>query len=389
MLPVVRRARRCYDSPRLDALALSLPRQWAIGETRSPHDNNDLRHESRETEAMTKARSYYESSSDLRQELKEFFSKEDIRALHQRDPAKHFAIVIRQFFLLFLTGWLSWQFPNPLVWIPCAIVQGFTMFNFTVLLHEQIHRSIFRGRHPRLNRFLGLLYAFPSGISATQFKTWHMDHHENLGDGEDDPKRHYLSPKRVSRWYKLLYCTPILFSIYFRAAKQETSSYSAELQKTIARERVGTIGLHLIIATLIGIFAGGDILMRVYVIPYFFVFPIAFTLNRLGQHYFIDPTNPRKWSTRIDGNWFWHFMFLWSNFHLEHHYFQSVPFYNLKKLNQMLRPYFEEHEIRNFGYGEILWGWFVKNHVPHTDIGPHTRNDKTQPPRGVASAQAQ
>jgi fatty acid desaturase len=102
------------------------------------------------------------------------------------------------------------------------------------------------------------------------------------------------------------------------------------------------------------------------VIPYFFVFPIAFTLNRLGQHYFIDPTDPRKWSTRVDGNWFWRFMFLNSNHHLEHHYFQSVPFYNLPKLNRMLRPYFEEHGIRNFGYGQILWGWFVKNHTPHT-----------------------
>jgi len=333
---------------------------------------------------MTKARSYFQAEKELRKELNEYFDKEDIRALHKRSPARHFAIVIRQFLFLFGTAWISWHYPNPLIWIPMALIQGFVMFNFTVLLHEQIHRSIFRGRHPRINRFLGLLYAFPSGISATQFKTWHMDHHENLGDDEDDPKRHYLSPKRVSRLYKLLYCTPLLFGIYFRAARQETESYPDEMRKTIGIERTLTIGLHLAIAALIWWAAGPLVLARAYIIPYFFVFPIAFTINRLGQHYFIDPDDPRKWSTRVDGNWFSQFLFLWSNFHLEHHYFQSVPFYNLGKLNKMLRPYYEQHGIKNYTYPEILWGWYVKNHVPHTK--PET-GDGAQPPRGMAAPQ--
>ena len=62
-------------------------------------------------------------------------------------------------------------------------------------------------------------------------------------------------------------------------------------------------------------------------------FPVAFTLNRLGQHYRIDPSDPRKWSTRVDGNPAWHFLFLWSNHHIEHHYYPRVPFYNLRKLD--------------------------------------------------------
>ncbi|MCA9727838.1 MAG: fatty acid desaturase [Candidatus Eisenbacteria bacterium] len=318
----------------------------------------------------TKARSYYDAADELRRELNEFFPKEEIRALHDRKPIKHFAIVIRQFLLLFACGWVCWHVSNPLIWIPVALLEGFTIFNFTVLLHEQVHRAIFKARRPRLMRFLGLLYAFPSGISATQFHVWHMDHHENLGDEDDDPKRHYLSPKRVARWYKLLYCTPVLFPIYFRAARKETASYPQDLQKRIAVERTVTIGLHLAIAVLLGITGGWAVLARTYLIPYFLVFPIAFTLNRLGQHYIIDPADPRKWSSRVDGNWAWRFLFLNSNHHLEHHYFQSVPFYNLPKLNRMLRPYFEKHGVDNLGYGQILWHWFVQNHVPHTRLEP-------------------
>ena len=49
----------------------------------------------------------------------------------------------------------------------------------------------------------------------------------SLGRTDDDPKRAHLSPKVNKRWYKLLYCSPALFPIYFRAARRETSTYPA------------------------------------------------------------------------------------------------------------------------------------------------------------------
>ena len=49
-----------------------------------------------------------------------------------------------------------------------------------------------------------------------------LDHHAELGSDVGDPKRHHLSPKRNARWFKLLYATPALFPIYFRAARRET-----------------------------------------------------------------------------------------------------------------------------------------------------------------------
>ena len=78
--------------------------------------------------------------------------------------------------------------------------------------------------------------------------------------------------------------------------------------------------------------------LRTSVIPVFFVFPVAFTLNRLGQHYDIDPDDPAKWGTLMKGHWFWDFAFLNSNYHLEHHYFPGVPFYHLPALQRGAHP---------------------------------------------------
>ena len=72
-------------------------------------------------------------------------------------------------------------------------------------------------------------------------------------------------------------------------------------------------------------FGGWGAMLRIQIVPYFLVFPVAFTLNRLGQHYNIDPTHPLKWATLMKPSRLWDFLFVYSNYHLEHHYFPRVP----------------------------------------------------------------
>ena len=314
------------------------------------------------------SQSYYrERTGDLRAELKAAVPADVLRGVHRRAAWRHGLVAIRQFAILGAATWALVRVDNPLIWIPLALVQGFTVFNFTVLLHEVVHHAVFARQRPGWDRLLGFLYAIPSGISATQFTQWHLDHHAELGSAEHDPKRHHLSPKRNARWYKLLYCTPALFPIYFAAARRETATYAALQQRAIAAERRLSISLHLAVLAAIVTFAGWPAAVRAYIVPVFFVFPIAFTLNRLGQHYSIDPSEPAAWSTLMRGNWFWNVVFLNSNFHLEHHYFPGVPFYRLPALQRALVPFFERKQMRWESYGSLLWGWFVRNRAPHTD----------------------
>ncbi len=314
-----------------------------------------------------KSHYYSQHAVGLRAELGRAITREQMRVFHAKAPARHFIVALRQFAILGLCTWGLIAFDNPLIWIPIALAQGFTIFNFTVLLHEVLHHNVFERRHPGVERALALAYAIPSGISASQFTRWHLDHHAELGSSEDDPKRHYLSPKINARWYKLLYATPALFPIYFRAARKETATYPAELQRTIGWERWAAIGFHLAALAVIWWAFGGAAALRADVIPVFFVFPIAFTLNRLGQHYDIDPSDPAKWGTLMRGNWFWDFAFINSNYHLEHHYFPGVPFYHLPALQRALQPFYAEKRMQWMNYRGLLYGWLVENRMPHTD----------------------
>src|SRR2546425_8742483 len=310
---------------------------------------------------------YAAHTAELRRELGNLLPKDQLRELHRKAGWRHLLVLFRQFGLFFGASYLLIRAENPWIWIPVAFVQGFTIFNFTVLLHEVVHNIVLEGKHERLNAFLGWLYAFPSGISRTQFTKWHLDHHAELGSADDDPKRNKLSPKLNKRWYKLLYFSPALFPIYFRAARKETATYPEALQWQIAFERRVSILAHLSVLALIWAFFGFAATARTYLIPVFFIFPIAFTLNRLGQHYDIDPADPAKWGTLMRGHWFWDFAFLNSNYHLEHHYFVGVPFYRLPALQRALTPFYERHGMRWQNYSGLLYGWLVENRAPHTD----------------------
>jgi fatty acid desaturase len=303
----------------------------------------------------------------LRAELGAAISRDEMRELHRKQPARHLLVAARQFAILGVATWALISVSNPLIWIPLAVVQGFTIFNFTVLLHEVVHHTVFERRHPGAERTLGLLYAIPSGISASQFTRWHLDHHAELGSAEDDPKRHHLSPKINARWYKLLYCTPALFPIYFRAARRESAGYDTSLQRAIAVERRVSMLFHLSALAIVWYAFGFYAALRTSIVPVFFVFPIAFTLNRLGQHYDIDPADPAKWGTLMKGHWFWDFAFLNSNYHLEHHYFPGIPFYNLPRVQQALAAFYQRKQMRWRTYGQLVYGWLVENQAPHTN----------------------
>jgi fatty acid desaturase len=314
-----------------------------------------------------KGHHYSRHATALRAELARAVPRAQLRELHRKSAARHLIVGARQFLLLALATWGLVAFEHPALWIPLALVQGFTVFNFTVLLHEVVHHTVFERRRPRLERALAFAYAIPSGISASQFTRWHLDHHAELGSEDDDPKRHHLSPKRNARWFKLLYCSPALFPIYFRAARRETAGYPEALQRTIRRERWLSLAVHTSVLVALWWVFGPAAAIRAYVIPVFFVFPIAFTLNRLGQHYDIDPGDPAKWGTLMRGHWFWNFVFLNSNFHLEHHYFPGVPFYRLPEVQRALVPFYASRQMRWQTYRGLLYGWFVLNRVPHTD----------------------
>ena len=95
-------------------------------------------------------------------------------------------------------------------------------------------------------------------------------------------------------------------------------------------------------------------------------------LNVSGQLSASSSMPSRSASTRSEQasprpSWFWDYAYLFSNYHLEHHYFPRVPFYNLPRLHRALRPFYDSVGLEARGYGDLLWHYLVLNRAPHTN----------------------
>lgn len=310
-----------------------------------------------------------QAAKAFRADLARSVPADDLRALHAIRPARHALVVLRQLLWLAAAVFAILRWGDLwYAWIPATLALGIVVFDFSVLLHEVVHEVVVSHRKSRWHRWLAHLYAIPSGLSAAQFRRWHLDHHDNLGTDDRDPKRHALTPKIVTRAFKALYFTPALFPIYFRAARREAHGYEPALKRRITWERRAAVAFHVAVPVALGLTLGWPAALKLHLLPVFVVFPVAFTVNRLGQHYDVDPADPAHWGTLIRPSpLFWDRVFLWSNYHLEHHYFPRVPFYNLPALHRLLRGFFEARGIRPRTYGGLLWDWLGRNRTPHTD----------------------
>ena len=283
--------------------------------------------------------------------------------------------------ILISSGYLhhrSYTTPPPLwLWITSAAIQGNCHLQFIILYHDIVHGACIKWER----QFLPILYGLLTPFSPTQYQRWHLDHHRYYigNEKQRDPKRSHLSPKINTRWYKLLYFSPLLAAIYGKAAKgaERDHQYSDSLRDQIKRERIRTFGLHVMV--MFGLlYKDPRLWLRLHFVPLGIFFPIAFGMNRIGQHYhFVNYKHKEEdipdssllqalhSGSRVDGNVFWQIISLNSHYHLEHHMFPTVPFYKLHHVNRLLRPIYEEYNIRNFGYGQLLYMWFVLNMKPH------------------------
>ena len=296
--------------------------------------------------------------------------REAVIALHRRQPARHALVLFRVVTLGCLSMLALAQSRWPWLWPFAMAWQGSTILACTILLHEVVHDTVLpprvRRRAPWMHALLRWAYALPAALSPSQFERWHLDHHAHLGSVAEDPKRAYLSPRRNLRWLKALYFTPALFVLYGRAASRAIATYPPALARRIIRERALVVAVHLGLLIILVSLGGWWFALRVHLAPLFLAFPFWFALNRVGQHYDIDPSDPWRLTTQMSRNRIWAFVMLWSNYHHEHHVFPGVPFYRLDALHRLMRACGVSRGDHDRHYRGLLWGWIVRNQAPHS-----------------------
>src|SRR5207237_4902785 len=78
---------------------------------------------------MTKSRHYWKEIASFKDQLSQAIPLDELRSLHERDARRHLLYAARQFGIVAACGIALWHLTNPLLWVPLAVLQGFTFFN--------------------------------------------------------------------------------------------------------------------------------------------------------------------------------------------------------------------------------------------------------------------
>lgn len=207
---------------------------------------------------------------------------------------------------------------------------------FTILQHECGHRNAYH--NDKVNRFVGCIMAWFIYMPYTTFKECHRRHHRNLGDPIHDPDEWNYTGGRT-RWLPLRVATFVPRFIVISLTR-----YGSDVRKKVAVELAfNTISL---VALAWACYAYGyfNEFLLIYVIPLMILALIINPLSRGYEHFPLARISEDDKESRLDiakttisvthpvVSWIWANI----NYHVEHHVYPGVPFYNLPAVAKLM-----------------------------------------------------
>jgi fatty acid desaturase len=278
--------------------------------------------------------------------------KETLQRLTERSDLRGFMQILPQIFLTALGGvGVYFAFRELPLWasIPMFYVYA-TFYSFLGVSgagHELCHRTVFKTKF--WNEFFLRIVAFLTWTDFVYFRASHTQHHQfTVHKGLD---LEVVQPQKIkqSDWLFLFtlnipalsYVFPPLFRHCFGIVKGEweerifPASNTKERSKLFLWARVLVLG-HLALAAVF-VLSGQWILLLLVSFASFFAVWLNF-LCAFTQHVGLQSdVNDLRLSCRtVKLNPLLAYFYWQMNYHVEHHMYAGVPFYNLKKLRETI-----------------------------------------------------
>lgn len=271
--------------------------------------------------------------------------REKLELLFRLQPHRHLLALIGDWLLIGTSIWATLSFPNPLVYVLAVIVIGARMHALAILMHDATHFRFLKNR--KWNDVLtNWLTMYPLFTSIATCRQNHLRHHQYLNT-EADPdwvaklgKVAFTFPKpraefmATVRSYFTLY-RGLSDAIWFLQCFQApTARHSAA-----SPERWSRWGFYLLLFSVLTLTGTWLYFLLFWVVPYLPTFFMFQYVCSVAEHYGEMEYEDELTSSRTVRTTTWERFLLAPHqvaYHLEHHLYPGVPFYNLPKLHRLL-----------------------------------------------------
>ena len=235
--------------------------------------------------------------------------------------------------------WLAGS--NPLLLLAAMFIHGVVMVHHFALQHECSHFTAFRSR--KLCLWLARTCGFLLMIPPLFFRYEHCDHHTYTNQRGRDPEMIELP---ASTWQYIVYLSamPYWSSQFSGLLRRAAGRFNAdekrfipkiERRAVILESRLMIIGYSLIVLSMLLWHWSAPLIF--WWLPLLMAEPVM-RFIRMTEHVGRPAVADLSVNTRTNlVSWPWRFLAWEMNYHAEHHYAASVPFYALSTLHDKLR----------------------------------------------------
>ena len=264
--------------------------------------------------------------------------------------------------------WAALALHNPITYVVAFLFMGRAHAQLLALMHESVHRLLFRNR--KLNDFAGRwLLGYMSFVNTDGYRYVHMAHHrEEFGPNEPDIALYANYPiTRASFWRKMR--RDGLGSTGFRMLRgQFMSIFKTDPQQLNTQRKI--FGLHAVLLILSMIFVNPWVYVMLWLVPYITVWRVMNRLRSIAEHGGLRADDDRRVTTHsVKQHLFSSFFFVPFNlgWHIAHHADSGIPFRSLPKYHRQLRA--SGFVTDAYEYGSYLAIWRALRSRPEAIAG--------------------
>lgn len=263
--------------------------------------------------------------------------------------------------------WAALSLHNPITYVVAFLLMGRAHAQLLALMHESVHRLLFRNR--KLNDVTGRwLLGYMSFVNTDGYRYVHMAHHrEEFGPNEPDIPLYANYPiTRASFWRKMR--RDGLGSTGFRMLRgQFMSIFRTDPQQLNTQRKI--FALHAVLLILSVIFINPWVYVMLWLVPYITVWRVMNRLRSIAEHGGLRADDDRRVTTHsVKQHLFSSFYFVPFNlgWHIAHHTDSGIPFRSLPKYHRQLQA--SGFVSDAYEYGSYLAIWRALRSRPATEV---------------------
>jgi fatty acid desaturase len=287
-------------------------------------------------------------------------SREDLKRLSTLAAPRGFATIALQW-LVIAAAIAFAEFTNSWIAAGVAIVVIATRQHaLAVLMHDASHHLL--SRNKRLNDAVSsVLLSFPILTSTSRYRTHHLLHHQHVNTEQDpDLENTVCAPSRIALTKQLLADLAGINAIKTLTTLSHFGIIGPLFKPAGALDGISAFEKRLAIGFYLTVIAGVTIagiwpeFLLYWILPLATVLAPILRFRALAEHGGCPDSHELNMARTVHAGYLERFLLAPCNvnYHLEHHLYPSIPFYNLPRLSRLLRdkPVFEANAHMNDGY---------------------------------------